>query len=90
MLVNLYSFARKSISFLPIYSEWISQKSRKVTTKNRMQQLFSRNYCKNHTYSLLIADSSECAFISREKKAIFVVKLEKNDNRHKTEDYESA
>ena len=48
------------------------------------------NYCKNHTYSLLIADSSECAFISREKKAIFVVKLEKNDNRHNTEDHESA
>ena len=34
------------------------------------------------------ADSNECAFISREKKAIFVVKLEENDNRHKTEDYE--
>ena len=28
--------------------------------------------------------------ISRERKAIFVVKLEKNDNRHKTKDYEQA
>ncbi len=32
--------------------------------------------------------SSGHVSISREGKAIFVVKLEKNDNRHKAKDYE--
>jgi hypothetical protein len=45
---------------------------------------------RNGRRHIIYRASSGHVSISRERKAIFVVKLEKNDNRHKTKDYEQA
>ena len=45
---------------------------------------------RNGRRHIIYRASSGHVSISRERKAIFVVKLEKNDNRHKTKDYEQT